>query len=300
MNRGERQLLQSELTTLQGLIKRAPAGDILSTRSLQDRLGSVQALLDQSPADTRMPARARLTFRGKPVVGSHGIFAEFGMKATQAFTDTVSKVAAGLVGPLANMGPVPNKAQNQLLITSTALGSFGFELEEHRDEAMLIDDGTVVAEALAATQTLLEATAGDDDSLADAAAGMEPRAIAAARAFLEVLADHEAVCAMDLGGRRFGFHDVAQVRRSLSRLGTENLVEEDTTKTGEFQGVLPKSRTFEFKLSGTGEVIKGKIGPGVTNPDALNQRLHQSMAITLAETRVGTGRPRYVLNQEPA
>lgn len=299
MNRGERQLLLSESTTLQELLKQAPPGDVLGTRSLQSRLAAVQTLLDQSPADTRMPARACVTFRGKPVVGSYGIFAEFGMKATQAFTDTVSKVAASLEGPLANMGPVPNRAQNQLLITSTAVGSFGFQLEEHRDEALLIDDGSAVAEALAATQTLLEATAGDDDSLAEAAAGMEPRAIAAARAFLEVLADNEAVCAVNFGGKSFGFTDVGQVQRAVARLATENLIEGQTTKTGEFQGVLPKSRTFEFKLSGTNEVIKGRIGPAVTNPDGLNQLLHKPMTITLAETRVGTGKPRYTLNTTP-
>lgn len=299
MNRGERQLLLSEYSTLQELLKRASAGDILGKRSLESRLLSVKSQLDQMPADSRMPARARLTFRGKPVVGSHGIFAEFGLRATQAFTDTVSKVAAGLQGPLANMGPIPNKAQNQLLITSTALGSFGFELEEHREEAMLIDDGSVVADALAATQTLLEATAGDDDSLADAAAGMETRAIAAARAFLEVLADNEAVCAVDFGGKRFGFGDVAQVRRSITRLATENLVEGQATKTGEFQGVLPKSRTFEFKLTGSNEVIKGKIGAGVDNPDALNAMLHKPMTVTFTETRVGTGKPRYTLSTMP-
>lgn len=217
-----------------------------------------------------------------------------------AFTDTVSKVAASLEGPLANMGPVPNKAQNQLLITSTAVGSFGFQLEEHRDEALLIDDGSAVGEALAATQTLLEATAGDDDSLAEAAAGMEPRAIAAARAFLTVLADNEAVCAVSVGGKSFGFTDVGQVQRAVARLATENLIEGQATKTGEFQGVLPKSRTFEFKLSGTNEVIKGRIGPGVINPDALNDLLHKPMTITLAETRVGAGKPRYTLNTTPA
>lgn len=300
MNRRERQQLLSERTTLQDLLKQAPPGDVLGTRSLQSRLTTVQALLDQTPADTRMPARTRLTFRGKPVVGSYGIFAEFGTKAMQAFTDTVSKIAASLEGPLSKMGPVPNKAQNQLLITSTAIGSFGFELEEHREEALLIDDGSAVGDALAATQTLLAATTKDDDALAEAAAGMEPRAIAAARAFLEVLADNDAVCAMDVGGRSFGFSDVGQVQQAIKRLATENLIEGQAIKTGEFQGVLPSSRTFEFKLSGTGEVIKGKIGPGVTNPDGLNQLLHQPMTVTLAETRVGTGKPRYTLNTTPS
>jgi hypothetical protein len=299
MNRHEVQQLQSERSALQTLLNETPVEDVLDRGSIQSRLNEVNQRLAQAPVDSRLPARTRLTFRGKPVVGSHGIFAEFGAKATQLFTDTVSKVAAGLEGPLANKGPIPNKAQNQLLITSTALGSFGFELEEFREEAMLIDDGSVVADALVATLALLEATVGDDDSLADAAAGMEERAITAARTFLQLLADNEAVCAMDLGGKRFGFSDVGQVRRSLSRLATNNLFEGTVSRAGEFQGVLPKSRNFEFKLSETGEVIKGKIGPGIADPGALNTMLHKPMTITFAETRVGTGKPRFTLNTMP-
>jgi len=299
MTRKEVKDLQSQRTTLRELIKETPAEDVIDLGSLQSRLDEVNRRLAAAPADTRMPARVCLTFRGKPVVGSHGIFAEFGAKATQLFTDAVSKIAAGMEGPLAEKGPVPNKAQYQLLITSTAIGSFGFELEEHREEAMLIDDGGVVGEALAATLALLEATNLDDDRLADAAAGMEDRAITAAREFLELLGKSEAVCAVETGGKRFGFSDVAQVRRSASRLAKENLIEGFADKTGEFQGVLPKSRTFEFKLSETNEVIKGKIGPGVGDPHAINNMLHQSMTVRFAETKVGSGKPRYTLNTMP-
>jgi hypothetical protein len=299
MNRVERQLLLSERAALQELLARSAPSDVLGAGSLRFRLAAIQAALNQIPDETRMPARVRVTFRGKPVVGSYGVLADFGMAATQAFTDTVSKVAASLGGPLASMGPIPKKSQNQLLITGTAVGSFGFQLEEHREEPLLIDDGSAVVDALAATQGLLEATTGDDDSLAEAAAGMDPRAIAALRAFLSVLADHEAVCAVTFGGRSFEFSDVGQVQLALARLAVDNLIEVQTTKTGQFQGVLPTSRTFEFKLTDSSEVIKGRIGPAVTSPDDLNQLLHQVVTITLTETRVGAGRPRYMLDSLP-
>jgi hypothetical protein len=39
---------------------------------------------------------------------------------------------ASLAAPLAAMGRIPNRDQHQLLITSTALGSFGFELDERQ------------------------------------------------------------------------------------------------------------------------------------------------------------------------
>jgi len=47
-------------------------------------------------------------------------------------------------------------------------------------------------------------------------------------------------------------------------------------------------------------VISGKIGPDVQNPDELNQHLHQQVTVTFAATRLGAGRPRYVLKQVPS
>jgi hypothetical protein len=189
MNRDEHRLLVSERDSLRRILEGIPEEDVLDRGSFEARLHEVERDLTSIAADTRTPARARLTFRGRPVIGSHGIFAEFGMTATKAFTDVVSRLAAG---PLAPTGPIPDRDQNQLLITSTAIGSFGFELEEYREEPLLLADESAVAQALERTQQLLEGTAGSDDDLADAAAGVDPRAIAALRGFLDTLAKHEA------------------------------------------------------------------------------------------------------------
>ena len=91
-----------------------------------------------------------------------------------------------------------------------------------------------------------------------------------------------------------------KVRRGSERLAQDNLHEDEHDYNGEFQGVLPKRRTFEFKLSADESVIVGKIGQGIADPDELNRHLHQKTRITVAVTRVGNGRPRYVLNREPA
>ncbi len=145
------------------------------------------------PADGRSPARARLTFNGLPVIGSHSIFADFGMKAVSSFTDAVATVAASLSAPLAAMGPIPNRDQNQLLITNTAVGSFGFELEEYRAQELL-DDESAVAVALDLTQSLLQATLGQDDELAD----------------------NEAICTLQYGDKAMRFVDPGQVRRNIA------------------------------------------------------------------------------------
>jgi hypothetical protein len=282
------------------MIAATPIEDAIDLRSLQARLDMINAALDSYPTELRLPAKARLTYRGRPVVGSYGIFAEFGMTATKAFTDTIALFAASLEIDLARTGPIPNRTQNQLIITSTALGSFGFELEEYREDVLPIEEDSTVAQALKQTQELLRgAASGNDDELTDAASGQDPRAVAALRGFLQKLIDNEAVCGFSVDDKGFMFSDVGQVQRSLIRLGQDNMHEEPKTLHGEFQGCLPKRRSFEFKVAGTGEIISGKIGPAIVDARAINHHLDTAYEIQLIATRIGQGRPKYVLNALP-
>ena len=300
MNRVDRHSLFSERTALERLIAETPAADVIDLRSLKVRLEIIDRALARQAVEPRLPVTARLTFRGRPVVGSHGVFAEFGMTATKGFTDAIALLAASLETDLAATGPIPNRSQNQLLITSTALGSFGFELEEHREQELPLEEESSVVQALRQAQALLRgAAAGSDDDLTDAASGQDPRAITALRAFLKTLVDNEAVCTVSVGDQVFGFSDVGEVQRGLARLGQDNLHEQPQPFHGVFQGALPKRRAFEFRVADTAEVIAGKIGPGIIDPGAINRHLDQPTDIQLIETRVGQGRPRYVLNQLP-
>ncbi len=300
MNRGEYLHLLGEKTALARMIAGTPEEDVLDRASLVARLESVTEMITQAQSDEREPARVRLTFKGRPVIGSHGIFAEFGTKAVNSFSESVAVMAASLAGPLAAMGPIPNRDQHQLLITNTALGSFGFELEEHCTGPANLDETSTVAQALDRTQRLLQATLGTDEDLADSAAEVDRRALEKVRGFLQTLVENEAVCAVHIGDSRVAFSDVGQVRTSLERLSQENLREDRAELRGEFQGVLPKQRVSEFRLTDSGQVIKVKIGPAIVDPDALNKELHRPMRITVMVTRVGGGRPRYLLIESPA
>lgn len=299
MNREDRQHLLAELTFLKRMLAETPPTARLTRMSEEARLRKVEAQLAALPTDERTPARARLTFDGLPVIRSHGIFADFGMKAVSSFTDAVASVAASLSAPLAAMGPIPNRDQNQLLITNTAVGSFGFELEEYRVEQLALNDESPVATALEHTQALLQSTLGDDELLADIASETDPRALDKVRAFLKVLADNSAVCALQYGGRGVRFTDVGQVSRSLARLEADNLHESEEQLRGEFVGVLPNSRSFEFKFASDGQVIRGKVSPRLQNVDDINGHLHQTVKIEVTRTQVGSGRPRYLLTQMP-
>jgi|GEM_PF-6751495 len=68
---------------------------------------------------------------------------------------------------------------------------------------------------------------------------------------------------------------------------------------GSLVGVLPASREFEFKLSNGGQVLLGMVGPAVEDIDALNAMLHRPMNLRVMVTRVGQGRPRYLLLETP-
>jgi hypothetical protein len=131
MNLQDRLHLLAEQKFLRERLVGLPKSATIMRISTESRLRSIEGKLTQSPLDDREPARVRLTFNGRTVIGSHGIFAEFGMKAVSHFTEAVAAVAASLITPLAEMGPIPNREQYQLLITNTALGSFGFESEEY-------------------------------------------------------------------------------------------------------------------------------------------------------------------------
>ena len=299
MNNEDRQHLLAERTFLQRLLAKTPATARLTRMSDEARLRKVEAQLAALPADERTPARARLTFDGVPVIRSHGIFADFGMKAVSSFTEAVASVAASLSAPLAAMGPIPNRDQNQLLITSTAVGSFGFELEEYRAEQLALEEASPVATALERTQALLQSTLGNDDELADIASETDPRALDKVRTFLKVLADNSAVCALQYGGSGVRFTDVGQVSRSLARLAADNLHESEEQLRGVFVGVLPNSRSFEFRLASDGQIIRGKVSPRVQNVDAINDHLHSAVQIDVTRTQVGNGRPRYLMTQMP-
>jgi hypothetical protein len=54
---------------------------------------------------------------------------------------------------------------------------------------------------------------------------------------------------LEYGGHVLRFRDLGDVRRAVQRLSQDNLREEETTLFGEFQGVLPKGRRFEFGIA---------------------------------------------------
>lgn len=299
MNPSDHSQLTAERASVESMLMRLPATSVLDRKSLEARIAAIDNRLAELPGMAGQPASAKLTFRGRPVLGTSGIFADFAARATVAFTELVDVVVAGASGNLPATGAIPNREESQLLITGTATGSFGFEFTENISQQLLPFHESAAEIGLQSTLDLLAATIGTDDDVTQIVAGSDARIIRNLRSFLDVLASNEAVCTMAFKQDDIRFPDVESVRRALKRLADDQVHEEVQRFYGSFEGVLPKLRTFEFRVAADDSIIRGKVGSEIEKPEVINQHLHESIDISLVATRVGAGRPRYVLRTLP-
>ncbi|MEC5195527.1 hypothetical protein GGR75_002003 [Xanthomonas campestris] len=289
----EKASLKSEIQEVKRLLGLVSPDDVFTRLGLEQRL---RKLSDQQDVDPGSHFQSRLTFKGAPVVGSYGISAAFGAKAMSAFSDAVSAIGASLRGVLAARGPLPDRPDFEMLITGTAVGSFGFELESRNRE--LVERGAV-SEAVDRAQLLLEAASQEeDDALAEAVVDLDQRAIATVRSFAEVLEQHGALCTVATAHRTFSFSNHLEVVRSVARLEAGNIVEQEEILSGVLIGVLPVTRTIEYRLA-NGEVVRGKVDRSVGELESVHEWLHQLSTVRARTTQVGNGKLKYLFTGRP-
>ncbi len=287
-----RNSLTSEIAELESIISRLPEGDVITRMSFQDRLNIARREQQESPA-VEPTESATLVFRGKPVDGSHGIAASFAGSATKVFSEAFNAVCAGFREKLSYMGPISRK--HDLIITGTAVGSFGFRFEIPNVGAS-VETGKRPDDALEKVKQIFRSTAeGSDEEVAEVISTIHPRAVRKVRAFLEFLERQEATCGLEFRSGHFKYRNNDQLRQSIRRLQPRYIKEEQVTKIGVFKGFLPDSRTFEFEdLSKS--IVKGRIGEDIEFPDVLNRDwLNRPVAAKLVSIQVGDSKPRYVL-----
>lgn len=289
--------LSSEASTLRELLNNIPLDNVIDRLGIESRLEEVEYELG-CVNPFHITKKAKLTFRGNPVIGSEAISANFAAKATKLFSDAVTAVSAGMSGALNFKGPIPDCNTNQLMITGMAVGSFGFEFELPRvNNFDLCPEQSIVEKAVNEIRELFEVSAiGSDDRLNDLIEEVHPRAIAKIHEFLIFLSEQNAKCGLEFENKFFRFSDGDQLQNSINRLDDTNIHEEKVTYRGFFQGALPSARNFEFKTEIDNEVIKGKIGKDVANPEKLNSDWYKKSAqVKLTVIRVGNSRPKFIL-----
>jgi hypothetical protein len=295
MSLREYRFLRAEVAELDKLIAMTPESAVIDQMSLEYRRSQVQEELDAFPVPYRWPVTARLTFNGGPVANGPGIDADFGSKAIEAFSNAVASAGASQVRILKERGPIPDRKDYRLRITSTALGSFGFEIEESGERNMPALGPSPVEMGIEQVKDFLKASVGNDEALADAIADAQQRALSDLRQFLKIMVDNRAVCSLSFQDDYFRFSDTGQVRRSLDKLSYSNIHEETAEISGAFLGYLPKNRQVEFWNEVTGDVIAGKVYLSVDNAEEINRILHRSVSIRVRTRRVGNGSPRYTV-----
>jgi hypothetical protein len=290
--------LASEVSMLKDILGHLPEGNIIDRISLEHRLKKASLALENTNP-YHINKKAKLTFRGDSVIGSEAIAAGFAAKATDLFSEAIAALSASFVGALHFKGPIPNKHSNQLLITGTAIGSFGFEFELPKmDDTDLCPNPSIVEKAVDEARRLFEVAAtGSDNDLSDVVDAVHPRAIKKVYDFLGFLNEHNSLCGLEFNNHFFKFLNHNQLELAALRLKDENIHEEQVSFAGLFQGVLPTSKTFEFKTIIDSDLIKGKINREILNPELINQDwLLKPVVVVFTTTRVGNSAPKYTLN----
>lgn len=297
MNQSQYSSLIAEINTVSDLLERAQSGSILQRKSFEYRLNELKEKL-KTVDKLRIKKKAVITFRGKPVDGSKGITADFSGKAIDGLNEMVATVVASLNNDLKHKGPIPNRTKNQLMITGTAVGSFGFEFELPEPDYDLVAQRSMTEDALSEILSLLgKTTEGTDDDLVELISNIHPRAIKKISEFLMILQKNEALFAMQYENNIFRIKNEAQLDTIINRLDDRNIHTTTESYQGKFQGFLPNSRTFEFYEKSSGDIIKGKLDASIDNHEIINQKyLDKPVDVTFNVVQLGQAKPKYSLS----
>lgn len=296
----EHYALEAEISELEDMLSTLPPEQIISRLGLEARLESVKVSLKELGAPLPPKEKLLLTFRGRPVDGSKGIVAEFGGKAIEAFSSAIGTVMASINGDLADRGPLPKRDEEQLMITGTATGSFGFEIEVPSKNSSLFEDEDEmvgVTDVVEVIQDLFEIAAqGTDDELTEVVDVIHPRAVKKVYEFLSYLEGSGAYCGLNFKGKSFKFASTSQLSNAILKLKEQNVHEDKCDFEGRIIGILPHSKMFEFYDNVSNLVIKGKIDSKKIETEELSRKfLNIPVKVFFRVVRVGEGKPKYTL-----
>ncbi|SFU21013.1 hypothetical protein [Mesorhizobium sp. YR577] len=261
----DRDYVKADRAAVVGLLDRVTEADFLTRMGLESRLREIdEQIAGQAEEPEEAHASAALFFGGRPVVGSVGIEAEFGSGAISTFQDLVTKILARNTTGLGVKGPVANKSAAAMHITNIVRGSFGFLLEEVRDQHQIFE--TSLKKAVEQASELLEAFGkADEEEFQTAVVEVDQRILSTARDFFELMRQNGATLKMIAGDDEYQFGADA-VARGADRANATSLEEMDRELRGQLAGVLPGAHQFEFRVAGA-ETIKGKVDSAWTSED---------------------------------
>jgi hypothetical protein len=208
-------------------------------------------------------ASVAVFFGGDPVLGNHGIKADFAGKALEEFQGFVSRrfAVAETGAALASRGRVPLRTSADLLVTGIARGSFGFVLEEAAVNEPAVQ--TALADTVdEAARLVSQLASSDEGEFEEASAALDRRSLVAARDFFATLERAGASVRIVEGERDFSIGSV-DVRRAFARTSSMDVADLEPQELRGRLHLLPTSRRFEFDLIDGGDVIAGNVARGI-------------------------------------
>ncbi len=294
----ERQFLLADLVQVRALLSQSsPDEDVIEYHQYSQRVRSLEArLAGMSTVIDAAPAGVALFFGGRPVVGSHGIQAEFGSKAIERFQTIVSqRFAAEQTGPLASKGRIPMKDSTHLLVTDVVRGSFGFVLQGAPDAQVPGVDTSLKGVVDRVADTLSRVAAQDETLFDGAVAEIDERQVGALTEFFKLLDTEGATMRIVEGERDFEL-DRASVQRARLRVENMRITDRPQELEGFVTGWTDTSGLFELRPHGGDAIIEGKVLPSVLDQVTI-QRLdpyhkHVRVGLKVREVVARNRRPR--------
>lgn len=280
MKQLELQALSADREAVRRLLGAISEKDPIGRLSFEGRLASIEAEIQKLDASHETTGSVALMFAGAPVFGSRSIDAEFATTIVKSFQDLVAKrISSEEFGRMGARGKVKERTASALAIKELVRGSLGFILEENTRNEQVTD--TPIKKAIDDVTAVIEqASAVDAAEFNSTLEDLDPRLLGSLREFFKALDDGGASVRI-VESERDANLDFASVHRGRVRVETTEVEDRDgETVTGELLGLLPESRRFDMRLIESGEIIRGKVAPGLATQwpeliesEGLNQKL---------------------------
>lgn len=138
----------------------------------------------------------------------------------------------------------------------------------------------------------------DEEAFLDAIADVNQRAVVALKDFMGTLAQARAVCKVISPDVEVSFETIEIAQTASERISRYEITEQQEIVPGVLLGFLPESRRFELRTDQTGDVVRGRIGREISEPETLRHFLAEhctaTIRVTTAERPESTSR-RYTL-----
>ncbi|ATG16312.1 TPA: hypothetical protein ACS727_003798 [Providencia alcalifaciens] len=296
MTRDEYVYVLSERSQVMSMLKSIDEKNVISRMSLEYRLSQLDDEIKNANINMHSPAKAVITFKGDPVLGTVGISSAFGAKILKAFNSAITHMSTSLMPVTAVQKIEP------MIITGTAKGSFGFVLEEPSREGVLdFDEKSITSCSLEKTYKILSsAINGDDELLANELEAIDENSIKKIREFIDILVKEKTIFTIKNSDFSLVVRNPQQLETISYKLSVDNIKEEIKTLDVTFTGVLPNKRRCEFKLfSDDIDVEVATISPHIKSPEVINTLIGKTVQAKFLCTTVGNGKTKYSLRDLP-